>query len=72
MLEYNQNKIKSAKIMIVEDNETSLQALSIILSAQNYQILPVTSGIEALQIVEDEKLTDSRRDLALVDTSSSG
>ncbi len=59
--------LPTARILIVEDNETNIRALTDYLSAFHYQLEVARSGLEALQLVRSE-----HPDLILMDVQMPG
>ena len=54
-----------ARILIVDDNQAMVEALSIVVSARGHDTLTATSGEEALSIVESEMLDVMLLDLTM-------
>ncbi|MCJ7655349.1 MAG: response regulator [Dehalococcoidia bacterium] len=54
-LQYNQNVNMSAKILVVDDDPDILEAVTLILESQGYQVVTAQNGLEGLAQIKAEE-----------------
>jgi len=54
-LQYNQNANMSAKILVVDDDPDILDAVTMILESQGYQVVTAENGLQGLAKIEAEE-----------------